>query len=67
MWSWTSQYDARPVSLTEDKIIAARIKRDKTHKQRAQNTWGGVLKKARELPDRWMYNGEVLVGTRTSA
>ena len=53
--------------LTEDKIIATRIKRDKTHKQRAQNTWGAVLKKAGELPDRWMYNGEVLVGTRTSA
>ena len=52
--------------LTEDKIIATTIKRDSTHIRRVKNTWGKLLDKERggNLPDDWINDPEVLVGTR---
>ena len=52
--------------LTEDKIIATKIKRDSTHIRRVKNTWGNLLSKERGgyLPENWIDDPEVLVGTR---
>jgi hypothetical protein len=50
--------------LTEDKIIATKIKRDKAHRLKAKNTWEAVLRKEGEIPDQWIHHPEVLVGTR---
>ena len=53
--------------LIDDKIIAARIKRDSKHKNKTKSTWEPVLRKAGELPDRWIHQREVLVGTSRTA
>jgi ribonuclease HI len=50
--------------LIEDKITATKIKRDNTHIKLTQTTWEAILTKEGELPDKWMTNGEVLVGRR---
>ena len=48
--------------LTEDKLIATKIQRDKTAFKRAKDTWEKLLEKQGDLPHMWMYNNEVLVG-----
>ena len=50
--------------ITEDRIIAIIIKKDKTHLQRLKGTWEGVLGKEDEPPEQWTHNFKVLVGTR---
>ena len=52
--------------LTEDKIIATRIKRDTHTKHLVRLTWEDVLRKQGDLPHRWLNNGEFLVGRRVS-
>ena len=59
---WLKVINAR---LTEDKITATRVKRDKTTMQRVKETWEPLLKKIADLPHNWVYNREVLVGRRT--
>ena len=51
--------------LTDDKITATRIKRDKRFKKLVKTTWEPPLRKQGELPDDWLNNREVLVGRRT--
>ena len=58
---WTVAINRR---LTDDKIVASKIKRDRVHVQMAKNTWERVLRKEGELPDQWIHHPEVLVGTR---
>ena len=53
--------------LIDNKIIATRIKQDTNHKKRTKSTWEPILRKAGELPDRWMHQREVLVGTSRNA
>ncbi|KAI0256441.1 hypothetical protein BJV78DRAFT_1172309, partial [Lactifluus subvellereus] len=47
--------------LTDDKILATKIKRDNPDKKSAQT----VKKKNTDLPDDWITSREVLVGRRT--
>jgi hypothetical protein len=58
---WLKEINKR---LTDDKIIATRIKRDNTTKQKVTHTWEDVLKRTQALPKRWLYDREVLVGMR---
>ena len=53
--------------LTDDKIIATKIKRNAYSIQRVKNTWEHVLKKHMDLPTDWIDSPEVLVGRRTRA
>jgi hypothetical protein len=58
---WLRSINAR---LTEDRITATRIKRDKQSFQKIRNTWEYVLKKQEDLPQDWITSHEVLVGRR---
>jgi ribonuclease HI len=58
---WTQAINRR---LTDDKVTATKIKRDIAHTRKVKNTWEAVLEKTGDLPDRWIYLREVLVGTR---
>jgi len=51
--------------LTDDKITATKIKRNKGFTNLVVNTWEPVLSKERDLPNEWIYSREVLVGSRT--
>ena len=46
-----------------DRIIATKIKRDTKHTNLIKHTWGPILQKNRNLPDHWINNSEVLVGS----
>ncbi|KAI0246163.1 hypothetical protein BJV78DRAFT_1257323 [Lactifluus subvellereus] len=62
---WYHTINAR---LTDDKILATKIKRDNPDKKSAQtvkSTWEHVLRKNTDLPDDWITSREVLVGRRT--
>ncbi|KAH9178023.1 hypothetical protein EDB89DRAFT_1844183, partial [Lactarius sanguifluus] len=48
--------------LTNDKIIATRIKRSKAMMQSVDGTWKAALSREWELPPNWMIHSEVLVG-----
>ena len=61
MARWTKNINKR---LTEDRIIATVIKRDKTTISKVRSTWENVLKKTWTLPNDWVQNREVLVGRR---
>jgi hypothetical protein len=50
--------------LTDDKIIATKIRRDKKTEQKVRATWENVLKKEGDLPNDWILKREVLVGRR---
>lgn len=50
--------------LTDDKIIATRIRRDQPTIRKVKSTWESVLKQEGDLPNDWIYNREVLVGRR---
>jgi len=43
-------------------ITATKIKHDPSFTQLVEATWEDALKKSSDLPDRWIYNREVLVG-----
>jgi ribonuclease HI len=58
---WTNAINRR---LTEDKIIATRIKKDKATERKVKATWEAALKKSQDLPNRWLQIREVLVGRR---
>ena len=58
-------YRAINKRLTDDKIIAAKIKRDKSTTKWVRDTWEKVLKMEGEPPTQWVYHSEVLVGRRT--
>ncbi|KAI0249653.1 hypothetical protein BJV78DRAFT_1225127 [Lactifluus subvellereus] len=62
---WYHTINAR---LTDDKILATKIKQDNPDKKSAQtvkSTWEHVLRKNTDLPDDWITSREVLVGRRT--
>jgi hypothetical protein len=46
--------------LTEDKILATKLKPSST--QLVKDTREKVLRRTGDLPNRWMYNCEFLVG-----
>lgn len=50
--------------LIEDKITITRIKRHSAATQLITKTWEDVLKAYGDLPGRWPYNSEFLVGRR---
>ena len=50
--------------LTEDKLVATRIKRTKHHTRLIEATWEDLLKKNPNLPENWIQDCEVLVGRR---
>ena len=58
---WLSNINRR---LTEDKIIATKIKRSKNIMNKVKGTWEGVLSKTWTLPDEWLEHREFLVGRR---
>jgi len=50
--------------LTNDKIIAQKIKRNKGFTKLVENTWEKVLTNERDIPNDWTNVHEVLVGSR---
>jgi len=50
--------------LTEDKIAASKIKRNKGFTILVSNTWEKVLSKENDVPNNWITMREVLVGSR---
>jgi ribonuclease HI/exonuclease III len=58
---WTNAINRR---LTDDKINATRIKRDKRTERKVKSTWEAILARSQDLPDQWLHNREVLVGRR---
>jgi len=50
--------------LTNDKITATQIKREKEFTNLILNTWEQVLNKQQDLPNDWLFICEVLVGRR---
>lgn len=50
--------------LTKDKIIAAKIKRNKGFTNLVLHTWEHVLACESNLPNDWINMREVLVGSR---
>ncbi|KAH8978485.1 hypothetical protein EDB92DRAFT_1821511 [Lactarius akahatsu] len=50
--------------LTNDKIIATRIKRNGAMMMSVDSTWKAALSREWELPPNWMTDSEVLVGRR---
>jgi hypothetical protein len=48
--------------LTEDKLIATRVKRDEKSLQRLKETWEPTLLRTANLPHNWAHIREVLVG-----
>lgn len=50
--------------LTEDKIIATKVKQDEKSLHRVKETWEPALRRSAELPHNWAHNREVLVGRR---
>jgi ribonuclease HI/exonuclease III len=55
------------VRLTDDKIIATKVKRDKKSTWTVKNTWEHVLQNQMDLPPDWISRHEVLVGRRARA
>ena len=53
--------------LTEDKITATRVRRDRSHIHKVKSTWEAVLKATGDLPDDWISSREVFVGTSENA
>ncbi|KAH9038651.1 hypothetical protein EDB83DRAFT_2228483 [Lactarius deliciosus] len=51
--------------LTEDKIIATKVKKSKESTQIIEATWGNVLRKSSDPPHNWIHNRKVLVGITT--
>jgi hypothetical protein len=58
---WFRQINAR---LTDDKIIATKIKRTKGSIRITKDTWEPLLNTTMELPNDWLNCREVLVGRR---
>ena len=56
----TRWYNVINRRLTEDKILATKINPSST--QLVKDTWENVLRRTGDLPNRWMYNREFLVG-----
>jgi hypothetical protein len=48
--------------LSEDKITATVIKKQKQYTRLVEATWEDALRKISFLPDRWIHDREVLVG-----
>jgi len=53
------------IRLTDDKIIATKIKHSKGFTNLVVNTWEHILSKERDLPNNWINLHEVLVGSGT--
>jgi hypothetical protein len=51
--------------LTNDRMMASKIKRDKKTLQKVRDTWENVLRNQMDLPNDWITSCEVLVGRRT--
>jgi len=52
--------------LTEDKLIASKVKRDKQTLRTVRETWEPILKRFIDLPHNWVHQHEVLVGRRST-
>ena len=50
--------------LTEDKLVATKIKRTKHYTRLIEATWQDLLRRNLNLPENWIQNREVLVGRR---
>ncbi|KAF8258324.1 hypothetical protein EI94DRAFT_1530300, partial [Lactarius quietus] len=61
---WLKAINSR---LTDDKIIATKVKRGKIKCKLVESTWHKVLQKHSITPRNWIYNREVLVGRRVRA
>ena len=48
----------------DDKIAATMIKRSIPFILLMEGTWGSALQRFSDLPDQWIHNCEVLVGSR---
>ena len=48
--------------LTNNKIIATKIKRDEQTTRLVKTTWEPILKQSLDLPNDWLHHREVLVG-----
>ncbi len=57
-------FQAINTRLTEEKIMATRIKREQTFTKRVTFTWEPILSSNADLPNNWLSNREVLVGRR---
>ena len=57
-------YKAINRRLTEDKITATKIKRQKHYTELVKATWENLLKKNSDPPHNWIQNSGVLVGRR---
>ena len=51
--------------LTQDKLMATKIKRTEQSIRQVKDTWEPILKRSLDIPNDWIYNREVLVGRRT--
>jgi hypothetical protein len=55
------------VKLTDDKIVATRIRQNDGFTTLVVNTWEQALNNEKELPPNWLNHSEVLVGRTASA
>jgi hypothetical protein len=53
--------------LTEDRITATKMKRDKGFSNLVINTWDKVIREKEDVPKDWLIHSEVLVGSGTLA
>ncbi|KAF8261866.1 hypothetical protein EI94DRAFT_1460021, partial [Lactarius quietus] len=58
---WLKAINSR---LTDDKIIATKIRRGKVNQKLVESTWQKALQRYSTIPRNWIYNREVLVGRR---
>src|SRR5258708_4058734 len=58
-------FGAINTQLTQDKLMATRIKRNKQSIHLVKETWEPALKQSLDIPNDWIHNHEVLVGRRT--
>jgi hypothetical protein len=58
----TRWYKAINTRLTNDRITATKIKRNKKFTRTVSHTWDLILRQHGEPPYNWLYNREVLVG-----
>ena len=58
---WLRAINAR---LTDDKIIATKVRRGKISAELVTSTWQKALQKSSNIPQDWIEDREVLVGRR---
>ena len=58
---WLREINTR---LTDDRITATKVQRNKGFTKLVENTWEHVLHREGDLPNEWLNSREVLVGSR---